>query len=165
MWNEIDFRKKTATSTHVRQNLLLNQSIVKNRNWLAFAVTFCAFWHLVFGWPILDYPSYAKGPCYSPKHSFYVTRHQSLWEASNISTPHDFGTARLYDRSGNLLYEEKTLINEEFGPLWREKFKNNPTDQSTVFYQGTEAPGWIFRLPDSPGAGNPNKSCYPEQTD
>jgi hypothetical protein len=118
-------------------------------------------WYAIFQWNSIDYPSYAKGPCYSPNHAYYVTRHQTLWEAMNISSPHDFGTARLYDRSGRLLYEKETLVDGEFGPEWLGGFKDDPTNRPKVFYQGTEEPGWTFDLPEYPGKSNSNKSCYP----
>ena len=116
-------------------------------------------WYLIFEWNSLDYPSYRKGPCYSPNHEFYITRHQTLWQAMTTRPPGDLGTARLYDGS-NKIYEKETFINEEFGPQWLSGFDDDPTNSPKVFYQGLAVPGWTFDLPAYPGKSDPNISCY-----
>jgi hypothetical protein len=75
------------------------------------------------------------------------------------SSQDDFGTARLYDRSGKLLYEQKTQINEEFGPEWLGGHEDDPMHRPVVFYQGIEDPGWRFILPESPGSAGMNQRC------
>jgi hypothetical protein len=93
-------------------------------------------WYAIFHRPIVGYPNYAKGPCYSPDHAYHVTRHQSFWQSRFISAPDDFETARLFDQSGKLLHEDETLINDEFGPKWPARFEGNPRHPPVVFYQG-----------------------------
>jgi hypothetical protein len=139
--------------------------IFKKIGWTAIAIAIPMLWYAIFEWNSLDYPSYAKGPCYSPNHAYYVTRHQTLWQALTTSSQDDFGTARLFDRAGKLLYEKETPINEEFGPQWSGGSKNDPTSRSMVYYQGTENPGWMFDLPEYSGKSNPNKSCYTIKTE
>lgn len=120
-------------------------------------------WYAIFRWPIVGYPDYAKGPCLSPNHAYYVTKHQSFWQSLFISAPDDFGTVRLFDRSGNLLYEDETFISEEFGPEWSAGVEGGPRHPPVVFYQGIDAPGWMFTLPTSPGHGQLNMNCYAMQ--
>jgi hypothetical protein len=53
----------------------------KGADWKPGVVAAFVFWYAVFDWNVVDYPSYHKGPCYSPNHAFYVTRHQTPWQA------------------------------------------------------------------------------------
>ena len=135
----------------------------RKKKWIVLALVLPSLWYAIFKWNSFDYPGYDKGPCYSPNHAYYVTRHQTLWEAMHISTPHDYGIARLYDRSGKLLYEKETLIDGEFGPEWLGGFEDDPMNRPRVFYQGTEEPGWTFDLPAYPGKSNSNRNCYREK--
>lgn len=129
--------------------------------WIGFTFAAVSFWYGIFEWNIFDYPSHAKGPCYSPNHAYYVTRHQTPWQVMTTRSQSEFGTARLFDRSGKLLYENETDINGEFGPEWLSGFENDPMHPPKVFYQGIAEPGWTFTLPESPGIGQMNRNCYP----
>lgn len=135
----------------------------RQRGWAAMAIAVPLFWYGVFEWHSIEYPSYNRGPCYSPNHHFYVTRHQTIWQAFTTSSQDDFGMARLFDQSGNLLYEKETPINEEFGPEWSAGFEDDPSHRPSVFYQGIDEPGWTFTLPASPGNGRANQNCYPNK--
>lgn len=142
--------------------LMLNTFIFRYRGWISFATITGALWYVIFQWNSVDYPNYAKGPCYSPNHAYYITRHQTLWQATNLSYPADFGTARLFDRLGKLLYEGPTFIDGQAGPFWSSGFENDPSYRPEVFYVDGGGPNWGFVLSESPGEGNPNKNCYPE---
>lgn len=139
-----------------------NMSIFKNKGCMITLFIMCMLWYLIFGWPILDYPSYAKGPCYSPNHAFYVKRHQTLWQATNLSHSSEFGTASLFDKSDKLLYANETSINGEAGPMWFDGIPgtSRERDLPKVFFMNNQDPGWIFILPSSPGNGNVNNNCY-----
>lgn len=139
--------------------------ISKKYRWTVWVAAAYIFWYALFEWNSIDYPNYAKGPCYSPNHAYYITRHQTLAESIHLLTPHDYGTARLFDRSGKLLYEKETLIDGEGGPQWYGGFKNDPMNKPTVFFQGTENPGWTFDLPEYPGKSVSNRKCYPVKTE
>lgn len=139
--------------------------ISEKSRWSAAAVAMLTLWYAAFEWNGIDYPGYNKGPCYSPNNAYYVTRHQTLWQAISTSSQDDFGTARLVDRAGKVLYEKQTLINGEFGPQWSGGPKNGSARNWVVYYQGTEEPGWWFDLPEDPGLGDPNIKCYPRIVD
>ena len=138
-----------------------NMFIFRRRRWIAGVLAVLAAYYVVFEWEGVEYPSYDKGPCYSPNHAFYITRHQTLWQSTNLSHPAAFGAARLFDRSGRLLYEKETFIDGQAGPQWSGGPRNGSTDNWVVYYQGTDEPGWWFDLPEDPGRGNPNIKCYP----
>lgn len=138
-----------------------NTSISKRRVWVARGLAVLLSWYALFEWKIVDYPSHAEGPCYSPNNAYYVTRHQTPWQSTNLSYPAAYGTARLFDRSGRLLYEEETFIDGQGGPQWSGGPKDGSTNEWVVYYQGTEDPGWMFYLPEDPGRGNPDIKCYP----
>lgn len=141
--------------------LISNMYISRRYGWIAWVFAAFTFWYVVFEWNSVDYPSYAKGPCYSPNHAYYVTRHQTLWQATSLSHSTNFGTARLFDRSGKLLYAAETLVDEQAGPVWLGGFKNDPTHPPKVFFTGNDGSSWKFILSESPGNGNLNRVCYP----
>jgi hypothetical protein len=128
---------------------------------------FVAFlvWYAIFEWRAVGYPSYDKGPCYSPNHAYYITRHRTLWESLGVKLESDTGMARLFDQSGKLLYEGETSIDGQSGPMWSGGSKDDPRDPPAVFFMGGDGSSWIFTLPDSPGNGNPNKNCYPSKVE
>jgi hypothetical protein len=136
-------------------------SIFKRSIWTAASLAIPLLWYSLFEWRGVDYPSYNKGPCYSPNHAYYITRHQTLWESLGVRFNSGSGSARLFDRSGKLLYEGETLISEEFGPEWFNGSGHDSSDHPAVFYLGNSGTAWLFTLPDSPGKGIRNRSCYP----
>jgi hypothetical protein len=80
-----------------------------------------------------------------------------------LRDPVAFGTARLFDRSGKLLYEKEAYIGEQAGPSWLDRPENDPVNPSEVFYQDGGGPEWGFVLPTSPGKEIPFTNCYLEQ--
>ena len=92
--------------------------------------------------------------CYSPNHAYYIVEYRQL---ISISKEFQVGTAKLYDKTGKLLYQNDTILNGQFGPNWL----SLPT-RNTLFYQGLEEPGWGHELPTSPGEdfSTPNKTCF-----
>ena len=111
----------------------------------------------------LDWVKYPKDEnaleyCYSPNHEYYITRWQSPW-ASYTDEMFVRGTAKLYDKTGKLLYSNKTDLSFEFGPWW---IDDPAGRRSSVVYQGTEKPGWGYNLPSSPGHdySGPSRKCY-----
>lgn len=147
------------------QPLMSNTLISRYKGRVAFAAISYAIWYLIFGWPIVHYPSYAKGPCYSPNREYYITSHQTVWRAIFSFYFGDFGTARLFDRSGKLLYEEETELDAQSGPFWLDRPGNDPERPSEVFYMDGRGPGWIFSLPTPPGRKIAFESCYLENVE
>jgi hypothetical protein len=135
-------------------------SIFKNKGCTFFLAIACMLWYAVFEWPVVDYPSYAKGPCYSPNHAYYITRHQTLWQSTNLSHSSEFGTARLFNRSGKLLYQKDTSLGGQAGPMWFDGAPSRSADPPQVFFMDNTDPGWIFILPSSPGNGSVKNNCY-----
>lgn len=118
----------------------------------ATAVLLCAV-YLVFGWESFDYPPWDPRPCYSPNHTYYITRHQSLWEKLWRTYPDEYGTARLYDKSGKLLHEGKTEFGgDELGPRWFEDEVSMGEDNNRQL--------WIAPLPTSPGEHVRRPNCF-----
>jgi hypothetical protein len=142
-----------------------NTSIYRYKERIAFTTVFCVIWYLIFEWPIVHYPSYAKEPCYSPNGEYYITRYQTPWQSVFLSDPIAFGTARLFDRSGKLLYEKEAYIGEEAGPTWLDMTGSDPALPSEVFYMDGGGPEWGFTLPTPPGKEIPFKKCHPKQVD
>ncbi|MDR2924533.1 MAG: hypothetical protein LBU76_01010 [Azoarcus sp.] len=111
----------------------------------------------------LDWIRYPRGEnvlkyCYSPNHEYYITLWQSPW-ASQTDERFVVGTAKLYDKTGKLLYSNKTHISLEYGPIWGDYSDG----RSVVFYQGTEEPGWGYDLPTPSGRrdySGPSRNCY-----
>jgi hypothetical protein len=101
-------------------------------------------WVFIFNWDWVRWPNYSENEirCYSPSGEYYILRRQSLFNAMFFS-PQDrvYGTARLYNKNGKLLYSEKTILSSEFGPHW---FGNS------VAYFGT-LPEWYFKPPTPTG--------------
>jgi hypothetical protein len=62
------------------------------------------------------------------------------------------GTAKLYDKTGKLLYKGKTGFGEA-GPIWSEG------KQPIVFFQSTDLEYWRYDLPTSPGDSPGLISC------
>lgn len=123
------------------------------RGVLAVAVLFSAFW-LIFEWNSFDWPPWEHGPCYSPNHQYSVTRHQTLWESLARRYPDAYGTARLYDQSGKLLYAGKTQFGgEESGPLW--------FDDRVAMRADNAGNPWTSPLPAPPGDDRKGERCYP----
>ncbi|MDR2924535.1 MAG: hypothetical protein LBU76_01020 [Azoarcus sp.] len=125
----------------------------------AFFVAIVGAIYVCFFLDWVKYPSYSNTIeyCYSPNHEYYVLRWQSPWSATTDQL-HVKGTAKLYDKTGKLLYSSKTDLSEEFGPIWGDYSDG----RSVVFYGGTEEPGWGYDLPSSPGHdySMPNRKCY-----
>lgn len=111
-------------------------------------------WFAVFEWNSFDFTEYGDEPCYSANHEYYITRHQTLWEKVTKTYPHEFGTAKLFDKTGKLLYEGKTHLNPQNGPGWL----SNPNE---VYFQGwvSKADTWVYKLPSSPGEQS-QANCY-----
>lgn len=128
------------------------------RNWfrrsaLAVAVLFSAYW-LIFEWNSFDWPPWEHDLCYSANHQYYVTRHQTLWEWLARRYPDEYGTARLYDQSGTLLYAGKTQFGgEEMGPLW--------FDDRVSMGEDNAGNLWTSPLPAAPGIDRKRRRCYP----
>jgi hypothetical protein len=110
----------------------------------------------------VKYPIYedAIDYCYSPNHEYYVVRRQSWWN-SKFDQTYVRGTAKLYDKTGKLLYSDKTYLSLEAGPWWVDDAAGK---RPSVVYQSTEKPGWGYDLPSSPGidysVGQNNRKCY-----
>ena len=107
----------------------------------------------------VKYPSYLEKTeyCYSPNHEYYITLWQSAWSAKTDQL-YAKGTAKLYDKTGKLLYSGKTFLSNEFGPLWAD----NPYGKSSVVFVESSV-NWSFELPTSPGRApkSPsNRGCF-----
>lgn len=139
--------------------------ISRRRRWIAGALAVSLIYYGVFEWNGVEYPVNDGGPCYSPNQAFYITRHQTLWQSTNVSYPAAFGTARLFDRADRLLYEKETFIDGGAGPYWSGGPRNGLTNDWVVYFQGTKEPGWSFDLSEDPGFGSPSISCYLENTE
>jgi hypothetical protein len=135
--------------------------------WHPFAL-FATGFFVVFGCAIyiyffLDWVEYPEDEnslkyCYSPNHEYYITMWQSPW-ASHADEKSVRGTAKLYDKTGKLLYSHRAYISFEFGPRW---FDGPAAHHWSVAYLDGEEPGWYFILPSSPGHdySGPNRVCY-----
>ena len=118
--------------------------------WFAVALM-SLLWFGVFEWNSFDFTGYGDERCYSANHEYYITRHQTLWEKVTKTYPHEFGTAKLFDKNGKLLYEGKSYLNDQVGPGWLK-------DPNEVFFQdGGEITDWSYRLPSSPGGAKSGK--------
>lgn len=134
------------------------------------AVVLLATWYVVFG---SDWMAYTDGGpaaqerCYSPNHEYYVVRYQSLIRAlMPIAFEPAFGTAKLYDKPGNLLHAGQTLLGFQAGPNWGDVSTSRGKEYS-VFFTGNADDseprgGWVFSLPSSPGDSFsiPEKHCF-----
>lgn len=116
------------------------------------ALTIGCGWYLVCGRDSFDYPSGKPWRCYSANHEYYITTRQTLWETIFRTYPYDYGTARLYDKTGKLLYQGKTTFGEGRGPRW---FPNRVS-------MGTSDGGkfWEAPLPVPPGGKRMTENCY-----
>lgn len=114
-----------------------------------------SIWFAVFEWNSFHFTEYADELCYSANHEYYITRHQTLWEKLTKTYPHEYGTAKLFDKTGKLLYEGKIHLNPQNGPGWL-------SNLNEVYFQGgaSTEDTWIYKLPSSPG-GRSQASCYP----
>ncbi|MDM0077493.1 hypothetical protein QTH90_24015 [Variovorax sp. J2P1-59] len=109
----------------------------------------CA-WYLVFKWNALDYPY--NNPYPSPNGEYYITRHQTVWERLWRTYPDQYGTARLYEKTGKLLYEGKTRFGDGAGPHWFPGFDGDPHPKPKVFMsEDDDGQYWNYELPTSPG--------------
>ena len=120
---------------------------------IGIAALLLATWYVVFEWDWLVYtdgrPSDER--CYSPNHEYYVVRLQT--PIRTLLEP--IGTAKLYDKSGKLLYKARTVLTGEAGPRWYDEFAGK---SSSVMFIGNLSDEWEWRfdLPSSPG-NNPSK--------
>jgi hypothetical protein len=135
-------------------------STFKNFDRMSAALAFLLLWYAIFEWNFIDYPSYRKGPCYSPNHAFYVTRHQTMWQALTKNFRNEFGTIRVFDRSGIFLHEQEFFVDEESGPMWSDQSNKEPAGESLVLYMGGDGSSWKYLLPGPPGQGSANRNCY-----
>lgn len=124
----------------------------------AFFVVLAGGIYVLFFLDWIRYPSYANGDvssyrCYSPNREYYVERWQSPWSAVQDQL-YVAGTAKLYDKTGMLLYSNKANLSTEFGPEWFDESLSH----SSVFYQGSY--DWIYQLPSPSGdTGSNNRGC------
>lgn len=154
-WNTVAFPLRNP-----KRNMPMNASL-KTREWrkrIAPAVRLIAalfsVWYLIFEWNSFSWPPWEHGPCYSSNHMYYVTQHQTLWEKLWRTYPDEYGTARLYDRSGKLLYEGKTQTGDAgLGPRWFQERVSMGEDNSGKL--------WEARLPVPPGDERMRRTCYP----
>ena len=119
----------------------------------------------MFEWDLIVYTGGVQNSerCYSPNHEYYIVRlHTPIRALLTITLEPDFGTAKLYDKSGKLLYSGKTLLDFQAGPHWSAGWHG---EKSSVFFMGNlgeEKPdgGWGVDLPTSPGDITPLRNCY-----
>lgn len=128
------------------------------------AVSLLLLWYVVFQWDWVTYTdggTTAQERCYSPNHEYYVVRSHSLIRSlMPIAFEPAFGTAKLYDKSGRLLYSGKTFLDFQAGPLWG----GGPTadgEKYAVWFMG-DLNNWLFTLPSTPGEdfSTPEKHCF-----
>ena len=72
----------------------------------------------------------------------------------------DFGTVRVFDKSGNLLHKKEFFVDAQSGSRWLDLSGGDPPKPSKVFYIGGDGSGWEYLLPGSPGSGSSNRDCY-----
>ena len=114
---------------------------------------------------ILDWWGYPGGRseelrCYSPNHEYYIVRLQTPFNALVADSVHVSGTAKLYDKSGTMLYQGETLLSAQFGPEWGVGL-GRAGDKYSVFFLGRDdGEEWGVELPTSPGDPSPLKKCH-----
>lgn len=154
---------KAAASFSCSQTFFGNPTQDRTLNWRRWLRRSCAIaaalfisWYLICKWSSFGFPPWDPGRCYSANHLYYITRHQTAWERLTRSYPHEYGTARLYDRSGKLLYEAKTRMGGGMsGPHWLPESVSMGEDDSGNF--------WESPLPVPPGDDRMSRDCYPVQ--
>lgn len=72
----------------------------------------------------------------APTTRFYVTRHQTPWQALKKAFQNDFGTVRIFDQGGNLLHEQEFSVDDQSGPMCLDRSKDEPARKSEVFLYG-----------------------------
>lgn len=118
--------------------------------------------YLVF---YLDWMVYSGGwpdeeRCYSANHEYYIVRLQTPFNALVADSVHVSGTAKLYDKSGNMLYQGATMLSAQFGPEWSAGY-GAPGERYSVFFVGREeGKEWGFELPTSPGKPDRLNKCH-----
>jgi hypothetical protein len=136
----------------------------KIRKPLAICVVLVAAWFLFFEYDWIGYPRYEWGDeiCYSPNHEYYIVRLQTPFSALFSSDPlYTIGTAKLYDKSGKLLYKGKTLLDGEAGPMWAGAEINKPCVFFVGLADGVDSRDWWYDLPTSPGVrSNYRQRCF-----
>lgn len=128
------------------------------------AAALCGIWLVVFEWAWVSYTGGVvsnDARCFSPNREYYIVRLQTpfsfLWADSRKIE----GSARLYDKSGKLLYQGSADISFESGPIWLAidgyryavSFAGDASDESER---------WHFDLPSSPGnsAASARQHCF-----
>ena len=138
----------------------------RRRLLVGLAVALIAAWYVVFEWDVVTYANGRtdEARCYSPNHEYYVVRSQTPFNALVADPLYVEGTAKLYDKTGTLLYKAKTLLSGMSGPMWFDAFAGDPPSVSYTGNSNENEPGggWGYVLPTSPGK-NPSgieKRCF-----
>jgi hypothetical protein len=106
-----------------------------------------AFYYLIF-YDRMDFDD-DDSRCYSPNHEFYVLGKISVYTSfmSNfIPSLRHKGTAKLYDKTGKLLFSVKGVDLYNGGPYWPSRWPKN-----TEVQFGNIHDMFGFKLPSSPG--------------
>jgi hypothetical protein len=115
--------------------------------------------YVLFAWDWVRYPCdtpnglICENPvelCYSPNHEYYIVMTQTPFNAVQDQL-YVSGTAKLYDKTGKLLYKGKTGFGETGTPAWRSK---------PVVYFPSDIGDWWYDLPTSPGDSPYLTSCH-----
>ena len=139
---------------------MLNIDISRMQGSMLWISAIIILWSAIFELDFVEYPRYQKGACFSPNHAFYVTRHQTPWQALMTGFQDDFGTVRVFDKLGNLLHKKEFFVDAQSGSRWLDLSGGDPPKPSKVFYIGGDGSGWEYLLPGSPGSGSSNRDCY-----
>jgi hypothetical protein len=115
-----------------------------------FILAFCV-WYFLFQWNAFD----CYAPYRSPNGEYYITTHQTPWEKFWNTYPDEYGTARLYDKTGRLLHEGKTYFGYNgAGPYWVEWHGQNLKPDEVFFMSDPSGIDrnyyWQYKLPISP---------------
>ena len=131
----------------------LNWSKIKKPLFIG-AVVIGGLWYSIFKWNSFDYLWFGAARCYCETNFYYITRHKTLWEKISRTYPDDYGTARLFDATGKMLYEGKTLFGvDTTGPFW---FKNRVS-----MWEDNDGKVWTAPLKFAPGDERMLRECYP----
>lgn len=127
-----------------------------------------AIWFALFEWNWIvftDGGPDAQERCYSPNHEYYIVRLQTPFRALMRISLDPIGTAKLYDKTGNLLYQGKAWLDFQGGPKWSRGLSAQG-DKPVAYFMDLDGEdtgdGWMYYLPSSPGEyhGKLEKHCF-----
>lgn len=130
---------------------------------LASSILIMGTWVVLCEW---EWVTYDQGDglgarCYSPNHQYYIVRLQTPLRSAFPLESDVKGTAKLFDRSGTLLFSGTARLDFDAGPWWGGAQTERGEEYSVLFQStASENRAWLASLPADPGKADVLRRCY-----